>query len=878
MEKQYNPKKYEGNIYKIWEESEFFNPDKLPGRRSKSYSISIPPPNITGSLHMGHALNNTIQDIVIRYHRMRGKKTLWLPGTDHAGIATQNVVEKEIAKQGLTREQLGREKFVEKVWAWKEKYGNLILEQLKKLGCSCDWSRTRFTLDEAYTRAVQTAFIHYYKEGYIYRGPRIVNWCPRCRTAISDIEVKYQPEKGKLWYIKYPLVIASERSERSNLIEDRGIASSFRQVGTPRNDLFITVATTRPETMLGDTAVAVNPKDKRYKKLIGKKLILPIMNREIPLIAHRLVEAKFGTGAVKITPAHDATDWKIGKNQKLEVINVIGPDAKMTKEAGKYEGLPVLEARQKIVEELKILGLLEKEEDYEHQISLCDRCSTPIEPQISTQWFVKMSQLAKPAIGVIEKNKIKIIPERYKKICLDWLASIEDWCISRQLWWGHRLPVWQCQTGNLKSKIKNQSTEHIKRYVLRCSAEPINMGSGQKSKIFENSSAERFVVSAKKPKRCPFCGKCEMKQSADVLDTWFSSALWPFATLGWPEKSKDLKKFYPTSFLSTAPEILYLWVARMVFSSLEFIKKIPFREVYLHATILNIEGKRMSKSLETGVDPLELINTYGADATRFGLIYQTSRDQQAVKFDERAIKAARNFVNKLWNIFRFAQNQKFQPKADPPLAGNIKNKKYKLKIKKTLKPTTLADKWILSKLNSLIESITKKIENYELGEAARELYEFTWHELADWYLEISKFQMDKEKLKTNTVYCLQFIVYSLLKLLHPFIPFVTEQIWQSTNYKLNTNIQITNKSSKKQNLLIVADWPKVDKKFINKKTEKEFEKIKNFVVKIRNWKQEQGIPLKEEVEYKACPEFKEILKKVEKKNLIEKMARVKIAE
>ncbi|MBL7141783.1 valine--tRNA ligase, partial [Patescibacteria group bacterium] len=499
MEKAYEPKKYETEIYQLWETSNFFNPDKLPGKRKKIYSISIPPPNITGSLHLGHALNNTIQDILIRFQRMNGKKALWLPGTDHAGIATQNAVEKELAKKGLTRHQLGREKFTEKVWQWKKKYGNLILEQLKKLGCSCDWSRTRFTLDKSYVKAVQTAFINYHKKGYIYRGPRIVNWCPRCSTAISDIEIKYQEEKSKLWYLKYPLK------------RDTNIP-----MHTNDTNNFIVVATTRPETMLGDTAVAVSPKDERYKELVGKTAILPIMNREIPIISHHLVDPEFGTGAVKITPAHDNADWKIGKENKLGIINVIGPKAQMTDKAGKYAGLNVLQARQKIVTDLKNQGLLEKEQDYQHQISLCDRCGTAIEPQISTQWFVQMEKLAKPAIKVAKKNKIKIIPKRYKKIYLNWLENIEDWCISRQLWWGHRLPVWFCQNGNQKSKI------------------------------------ECFAVSIEKPKNCDNCGATEFKQSEDVLDTWFSSALWPFATLGWPEKTSDLKKYYPTSLLSTA--------------------------------------------------------------------------------------------------------------------------------------------------------------------------------------------------------------------------------------------------------------------------------------------------------------------------------------
>jgi valyl-tRNA synthetase len=779
----YEPKKYELEIYRLWQESGFFNPDNLKGFRIKKYTVAIPPPNITGSLHMGHALNNTIQDIMIRFYRMLGYRTLWIPGTDHAGIATQNVVEKELAKEGLTRQLLGKEKFLERVWQWREKYGNLILEQLKRLGCSCDWSRTRFTMDEDYSKAVQTAFIHYYKKGYIYKGLRIVNWCPRCSTAISDIEVKYKEEKGKLWYIRYPL-----KAKISNLE-------------------FITVATTRPETMLGDTAVCVNPEDERYKNLVGEKVILPIMNREIPIISHPLVDPHFGTGVVKITPAHDYNDWKIGKKYNLEIINVIGPDAKITEAGGKYYGLDVLEARKRIVEELKSLNLLEKEKDYLHQIPTCDRCGTTIEPQVSLQWFVKMEKLARPAIEVVLKNKIKFIPNRFKAIYINWLGNVEDWCISRQLWWGHQIPAYYCP----------------------------------------NCKNENYIVSFEKPKtKCPICGS-DYEQVSDVLDTWFSSALWPFATLGWPRKTRDLKKYYPTSFLSTAADILYLWVARMIFSSLEFLKKIPFKEVFIHPTILTLEGKRMSKSLGTGVDPLELIEKYGADATRFGIILQTNYDQQAIKFDERSILSARNFINKLWNINCFINLQKSLFIKEPELK---------------LKPITIADKWIVSKINSLIVSITNKLKNYELGEAARELYEFVWHQFADWYIEIAKFQLKDEKLKESTYSLLRYSINNIVKLLHPFIPFVTEQIWQSY-YPV--------KGRDFSNLLMVSKWPKANKKLINKKVEEEFEKIKGIVIKIRHWKAQQNVPFTQIVSYKLEEKF-------EKKDipLIEYLAKVKI--
>jgi valyl-tRNA synthetase len=682
-------------------------------------------------------------------------------------------------------------------------------------------------LDDDYTKAIQTVFLHYWQKGYIYRGPRIVNWCPRCSTAISDIEIKYREEKSKLWFIRYPLK------------RDANI-----RMHTNDTNNFVVVATTRPETMLGDTAVAVNPKDERYKNLIGRRLILPIMNREIPIIAHRLIDQEFGTGAVKVTPAHDATDWRIGKENKLAIINVIGPDAKMTKEAGKYAGLPVLEARKKIVEELKSLGLLEKEEEYLRQVPLCDRCGSVIEPQISTQWFVKMDKLAKPAIEAVKKDKVKILPRRYKKIYLDWLGKVADWCISRQLWWGHRMPVWFCQAA---SEVTNRN-----------------------SKLeIKNSSAEDFVVSVERPKKCPFCGKCEMERSADVLDTWFSSALWPFATMGWPasakatagkpEKTDDLKNYYPTDFLTTAQDIFYLWVTRMVFSSLEFLKQIPFDVCYVHATVLNIEGQRMSKSLGTGLDPLDLIDKYGADASRLGMILQTSREQQAIKFDERTVLAARNFVNKLWNISRFVEMQS----ASAPQGGATVDAQNSNKIffKNFKNFGTLADKWILSRLNAVIDSVANKIKNYEFGEAARELYDFTWHEFADWYLEITKTQMSNVKTQNSTIQTLNYTLDALLKLLYPFIPFVTEEIY-SGNQK--TGIR-------SQELLMIADWPKAEKKYIDKKAEKEFEGIKETVVKIRAQKAEQKIPLSQIIDYKLTE------KKIgHQKDLIENLAKVKI--
>ena len=702
--KAYEPEKVEEKIYRLWEGGGYFKPISAKASAGRPFVVAMPPPNITGSLHMGHALNNTIQDVMIRYHRMKQEPTLWLPGTDHAGIATQNVVEKELKKEGKTRHDLGREKFIKRIWQWKEKYGNLILDQLKKLGCSCDWSRTRFTLDKDYVKAVETAFNYYYKKGWIYQGPRIVNWCPRCGTAVSDIEVKHVLRKTKLWYIKYPL---APRDIRPSSVE-----------GQARGDNnFIVVATTRPETMLGDTAVAVNPKDKKYKNLIasgpgglkarrGKKAILPLMNREIPIIADRLIDPEFGTGALKVTPAHAIVDNKMGKAHKLAVINVIGEDGKMTKQAKEYAGLEVLEARKKIIEDLKKQKLLVKQENYQHSLATCDRCKTAIEPLISKQWFLKMDKLAKPAIDVVKKDKIKFYPATYKKIYLNWMENLEDWCISRQLWWGHKIPI---------------------------------------------------------------------KGETDVLDTWFSSALWPFAILGWPldmaqgkpKKTSDLDTFYPTTVLVTARDIVYLWVARMIFSSLEFCKTIPFKEVYIHSIILTLEGKRMSKSLGTGIDPVDLINKYGADATRFGLLYLTSRDQQQIKFSEDAIKASRNFTNKLWNINRFIE----------------------MNPSKTPKRKTKADKWILSRLNTIIKQTTKNLEEYKLGEATRELYKFVWHEYADKYIETSK----KQEKNVN-----EEVFKTILKLLHPFMPFITEHLWQ-TSYS----------NAKKP--LIISDWPKSNK-------------------------------------------------------------------
>lgn len=705
LDKAYNPEENEKTIYQLWEKSGYFNPDKIKSK--KKYTIVIPPPNVTGELHMGHALNSFIQDILIRWKRMSGYKTLWLPGTDHAGIATQNVVEKKLKKQGISRHDLGREKFLKEIWTWKEQYGQRILEQLKKLGSSCDWSRIVFTMDPNYQEAVKTAFVHYHKKGLIYQGKRVINWCPRCQTSLSDLELEYREEKSNLWYIKYPLKDKKE---------------------------YITVATTRPETMLGDTAVAVNPQDKRYKKMVGEKVILPLVNREIPIIADRLVDKEFGTGAVKVTPAHSMVDAEIGLKHGLAVVQVIDEKAKMTKEAGKdFIGLNVLEAREKVVEKLKEKNLLKKIEDYVHQVPHCYRCNDTVEPLISQQWFVKMDKLASKAIKEVKSGRIKFHPKRWEKIYFDWLNNIKDWCISRQIWWGHQLPVWQCD----KSK--------------------------------------EYIVSLKEPKKCPYCKKCQPKQIPDVLDTWFSSALWPFATLGWPKKTKDLNQFYPNNTLVTARDIINLWVARMIFSGLEFLNKKPFDDVFIHATILTKDGKRMSKSLGTGRDPLELAEQYGSDATRFGLIYQ-SLGGQDIRFSEENILMGKKFANKVWNASRF-------------LISRIEKNKIK-KIEIDQKKLTVADKEIIKKMKSVIRKTTKELDNFRFGQAAHLLYDFFWHDFCDKYIEAAKKQDSKQ-----TDQILAYTLLNSLKLLHPFMPFVTETIYQKLPFK-------------QKKLLMIENWPK----------------------------------------------------------------------
>jgi valyl-tRNA synthetase len=691
MEKVYDPKKVENRIYQFWLKTEFFNPDKLPGKRKKKFSIVLPPPNVTGNLHMGHALCFTIQDILIRWKRLEGFKTLWLPGTDHAGIATQVQVEKQLKKEGKTRFDLGREKFLERVWDWVKKYGGIILDQMKKMGYSLDWSRNRFTMDEKYCEAVNYAFWHYYKKGLIYKGKRLINWCKRCKSSLSDLEVEYKKEKGNLWYIKYPL-------------------KKF-QIPNSKFQNYIVVATTRPETMLGDTAVAVNPKDKRYKEFVGKIAILPLVNREIPIIADRRVEMEFGTGAVKVTPAHDFLDYEISLLHKLPMFQVINEEGKMINVPREFEGLDILEARKKIVEKLEKEGFLMKVEPYEISLPVCYRCGEVLEILPSEQWFLKMEKLAKEAIKAVRSGKVKFVPKRFEKIYLDWLQSTRDWCISRQIWWGHKIPI-------------------------------------------EGEEA--------------------------VLDTWFSSALWPFATLGWPKKTKDLKEFYPTDVLVTGRDIINLWVARMVFSGIEFLKKVPFKYVFINPTVLTKEGKRMSKSLGTGIDPMDLIEKYGADATRFGLIWQVKTGQD-LRFDEAIIQMGRKFCNKIWNATRYVLLQ---------IANG------KLQIGKKLKPSkkmTKAQREIIKSLEKTIKTINKNLENFEFGKAAENLYHFFWHEFCDKYIEESK-----KEIKEGNPFAKKVLLYVLLKsliLLHPFIPFITEEIYQKLPLK------------NKKTSIMIEDWP-----------------------------------------------------------------------
>ena len=740
FDKPYDPKTVEPKIYETWEKSGFFNPDNLPTSKNqklkasakggsafggKRYVVYMPLPNVTGSLHMGHALDNTAPDVLIRYYRMRGRKTLWLPGTDHAGIATQYVVEKELKKEGKTRFDLGREKFIERVWEWKEKYGDIILGQLKKLGVSADWSRTRFTMDKEYSEDVLKAFVHYYKNGLIYQGLRTVNWCPRCSTSLSELELEYTEGPAKLYYIRY---------------------GPF------------SLATVRPETKFGDTALAVNPRDSRYGSYVGKTLEVDSLDTEgdldkprlkkikLVVVADEAVDQNFGTGVVKVTPAHDLTDFEIGERHKLPMTQVIDARGRMNENAGKYAGMKAQEAREKIAADLRAVGLIEKEEDYINRVSKCYRCGTTIEPIPSKQWFLKMGGLAKKAIAAVKNGRVKIAPENFNKTYFNWLSNIRDWTISRQIWWGHQIPVWFC---------KNQQEFEFKSKKLKV-----------------KSGKEKFAVSIEKPKTCPICKSCEMAQSEDVLDTWFSSALWPFAGL----TEKDRKKYYPGNLVSNAREILNLWDARMIFSGLEFMGRVPFKNALIHGTILTKEGKRMSKSLGTGIDPLKYVEEHGADATRFAVLWQASG--QDIRWDESAVFAGKKFANKIWNAARF-----------------VIEKSEGIKYESDRKPSakTEEDGVILKKLESLRKQVSEYIEGLEFSKPLHEIYEFFWHDFCDKYLEASKSQLQNEKLKENTKRVLIRALGESLKTIHPFMPFITEEIWRHL-------------PKKEENLLMVQKW------------------------------------------------------------------------
>jgi len=731
----YDPKKSEKTTYQNWEKKGYFNPDKAKVRSKKKFSMVLPPPNVTGTLHMGHALNITIQDALARYHRMKGEATVWVPGTDHASIALQSTLEKKLRKEGISRFDLGREKFIEKAWEWRNEYGNIILNQIRAMGASCDWSRLKFTMDADYVAAVEAAFVHYHERGWVYRGERVVNWCPRCGTGISDLEVDFVQEPSKLWYLKYPL--AAPASDRFNSVEGTGCSAN--------GDGYITVATTRPETMLGDTAVAVNPKDTRFKKMIGRNVILPIVGRSIPVVADDMIDIEFGTGAVKVTPAHDLNDWQIGQKHKLPMISVIDERGKINQNVPEaYRGLKVVEAREKIVVDLEQLGLLEKIEDYQHQVPKCSRCGTLIQLVPSKQWFMKMDELAAQALKAGQAGKIKFHPKRWAQTYSSWLKEPRDWCVSRQLWWGQRLPVWFCE-----------------------------------------NFPDQYFVSVAEAKECPICKKCSPRHSEDVFDTWFSSALWPLAVFGWPKATEDFQKYYPTSVLTTGRDIINLWVARMAFSGLEFAKKAPFAQVVINAMVLTKDGRRMSKSLGTGIDPMMLIEKYGTDATRFGLAWQVTESQD-LHFNEDNMVSGGKFCNKLWNAARFCLYQMGESK-----------KTYSATLKP--QPMTKADRAILSRLGKIIKSTEKNINSYELGHAIRDLYEFFWHEFCDVYIETAKNQIrqpQKAGEAENTRAILIYVLANILKLLHPFTPFITEEIWQG--------LPVRNKKD-----LIVESWPKM---------------------------------------------------------------------
>ena len=741
LEKVYDPKQVEDRTYQFWLDGNYFHAERDPDK--EPYTIVIPPPNITGQLHMGHALDETLQDILIRFRRMQGRAALWLPGTDHASIATEAKIVEAMRKEGLTKEMLGREKFLERAWEWKRVFGGRIIDQLKKLGSSCDWERERFTLDEGCSKAVREVFVNLYNKGLIYRGERIINWCPHCKTSISEAEVNYSEKDGFFWHINYPIVGTGEVLE---------------------------IATTRPETMLGDTAVAVHPDDERYKHLIGKMVLLPIVNKEIPIVADSYVEMDFGTGVVKITPAHDPNDFEVGLRHNLPVINVMNEDATINENGGKFAGMTREECRKAIVAELEAGGYLKSVEPYKHNVGGCYRCDTTIEPRISKQWFVKMEPLAKPANEAVRSGKTKFVPERFDKIYFNWMDNVKDWCISRQLWWGHRIPAWYCD------------------------------------------DCGEITVSKEEPTACAHCGSAHIHQDPDTLDTWFSSALWPFSTLGWPDNSEDLKYFYPTNTLVTGSDIIFFWVARMIFSGIEHMGETPFDTVLIHGLVRDAQGRKMSKSLGNGIDPLEVIDQYGADALRFTLATGNSPGND-MRFSDEKVNASRNFANKLWNASRFILMNLSDAVEKPELPASL----------------TVEDKWVLSKYNTLVKEVTDNLDKFELGMAVQKLYDFIWDIFCDWYIELCKARLGaggETALAAQQV--LVYVMTGILKLLHPFMPFITEEIWQALPHEGES--------------IMVSSWPVYDEALNFATEEAQFEMVMAAIRAIRNRRAEMNVP------------------------------------
>ena len=741
LPKVYEPQEVEGRIYRTWEENGCFRGHRDP--KKKPFTIVMPPPNVTGQLHMGHAMDSTLQDILIRFKRMQGYAALWVPGSDHAGIATQIKVEEDLRKnEGLSRYDLGRAKFLDRVWDWKNKYGARIVEQQKKMGSSCDWERVRFTMDEGCSKAVREVFVHLYEKNLIYKGSRIINWCPHCVTALSDAEVEYQDKPGSLWHMRYPLADGSG---------------------------YLVVATTRPETMMGDTGVAVNPNDDRYKHLVGKTCILPLMDREIPIVADEYVEMDFGTGCVKMTPAHDPNDFEVGLRHNLETIRVLDDNGVVNTNGGKYEGMDRYEARKAVVADLEALGLMEKIEPYSHNVGTCYRCHSDVEPIISAQWFVKMAPLAKEALRVVNEGETKFVPDRFAKTYTNWMENVHDWCISRQLWWGHQIPAWYC------------------------------------------ADCGHVTVSREDAVECEACHSKNIERDPDVLDTWFSSALWPFSALGWPDKTEDLEYFYPTDVLVTGYDIIFFWVARMIFSACEQTKKPPFHTVFIHGLVRDSQGRKMSKSLGNGIDPLEIAEQYGADALRFNLVTGNSPGNDMRFYTERC-EAMRNFANKIWNASRF-------------LMMNLTIDKCQLPEK-----LELEDKWILSKLNSLIPDVTDNMDKYELGVAAQKIYDFIWDDYCDWYIELTKTRLQGEdedsKVRAQQVLC--HVLTQMLKLLHPFMPFITEEIWQALPHE--------------GDFLMLSDWPQADPALSFPEEEKAMELIMDAIRAVRTRRSEMNVP------------------------------------